>query len=137
MRGDSPVKHRSSVLVVDDDESNRESMCALFEDLPYAVEEAGDSMRALELLRASTTSLVVVFDVLLPNLDEGMRVLTALRDDPQLRRHAIVAVTASPHSLTPSAMDLLQALSAPLIIKPFDIDVLLAAVQQAAVRVSA
>lgn len=134
MRHGNLVQPRSSVLVVDDDDSNRESMCALFEDLPYALVEASDSTQTLELLRTSPSSLVVVFDILLPSLEEGVRVLTALRDDPRLRRHAVVAVTASPHMLTPLARDLLQELSAPLIVKPFDIDELMTAVQQAVER---
>lgn len=137
MRCNPLAKRRSSVLVVDDDTSNRESMRAVFEDLPYAVAEASDSTQALDLLRASTLPLVVVFDVLLPSLEEGLRVLSALRDDPILRRHATVAVTASPQRLTPSTMELLEELSAPLILKPFDIDDLLTAVERATERCTA
>lgn len=126
------------LLVADDDESNRETLCALLEDLPYPIDEAADSGTTLELLRTTPVPLVVVFDVLLPTVADGERVLGAMASDPVLRgRHALVGITASPKQLNTTITDLLHALSAPLIIKPFDIDTLLDAVAAAIQRTQA
>lgn len=128
------MRQLPGVLVVDDDASNRESILMVLDELPYPMQEASDSAQTLDLLRASPRNLVVVFDMLLPNLENGLRVLHALRDETALHRHAVVAITASPRRLTPATMTLLSRLSAPLILKPFDVDALLTAVEQAAER---
>lgn len=121
-----------AVLVVDDDASNREALRALMEELPYHVMDAGDVDATLNILRGSASGLVLVLDVLLPGIEEGAAVLQALHDDG---RHAVVGVTASPRQLTPRIHTLLESLGAPLVTKPFDMDVLLACVTDAAQRV--
>lgn len=126
------------LLVADDDESNRETLRALLEDLPYPIDEAADSGTTLELLRTSPAPHVIVFDILLPKVTDGERVLRAMLDDDMLcGRHALVGITASPTQLTPTITDLLDELSAPLIVKPFDIDTLLDAVEAAIQRTQA
>ncbi len=124
-----------TVLVVDDDTSNRETLQLVFEDLPYPVLEARDANRALDLVRSTPESMVVVFDLLLPCIEDSVSVLKAVREDETLaKRLAVVAITASPRRVTPEVSALLDELSAPLVLKPFDLDALLDTVTAAARR---
>jgi CheY-like chemotaxis protein len=84
----------ASVLVVDDDKDTREVLRLAFEDEGYRVAEAADGLKALEVLRASASPLVVVLDLDLPQLD-GIQVLRMVAEDPSLlARHAFILLTA-------------------------------------------
>lgn len=121
------------ILIVDDDASNRDTIRLLLEELPYPVGEAATSAQTLHALRTTRTSLIVVFDILLPGVEDGAAVLGAICADKRLRRRAaVVAMTASPNLVTPAVHELLRQLGAPLIVKPFDIDDLLHEVAAAA-----
>lgn len=121
------------VLVVDDDEGNRETLRVVLEDISSSITASATSAQTLHALQTASTGLVVVFDVLLPSVDDGLFVLrTVCADEDLRRRHAFVAITASPQKMTPAVHELLAQLSAPLITKPFDIDALLRAVTTAA-----
>lgn len=122
---------QTAVLVVDDDASNREALRALMEELPYRVIDAPNVGATRAILRESTSGLVLILDVLLPNVEDGIAILQTLCDD---RRHAVVGITASPQQITPRVRALLDSLRAPLVTKPFDIDALLACVADAALR---
>lgn len=129
---------RPAVLVVDDDASNRETLRVLMEELQYPVMDAADKDTTLEILRASEAGMVVVLDVILPRVEDGTAVLQAMcKDDSLAGRHAVVGITASPQMLTPQVHELLDALAAPLVTKPFEIDTLLACVSAALHRVEA
>lgn len=120
-----------AVLVADDDASNREVLRALMEELPYPVLDAADVDATQRILRTSTSGLVLVLDVLLPTVEDGVAVLQSVRETG---RHAVVGITASPRQITPRVHELLDALNAPLVTKPFDIDALLTCVAAAARR---
>lgn len=125
------------ILVVDDDQDNRETLHLLLDELHTPVLETVDEPSTLTALRDSPTSLVVVLDLLLPRVSDGQRVLHAICADAQLAsRHAVIAITASPRRITPDMRTLLASLGAPLILKPFDIDELLDAVRGALRRVA-
>jgi CheY-like chemotaxis protein len=70
----------TSVLVVDDEESVRTSVAAILRGDGYAVIEAEDGERALQLIGAHEVQ-VVVLDVRMPRLD-GIGVLDALEEPP-------------------------------------------------------
>jgi len=73
----------SRVLVVDDDPEIRLLLSRYLRRQGYAVEEAEDGARALEVLGKALPD-VVVTDMVMPRLD-GLGLLTALRDrDPDL-----------------------------------------------------
>ena len=127
-----------TVLVVDDDASNRETLRMLMEELRYPVIDAADRDTTLSILRASAAGMVVVLDVILPRVEDGAAVLQAIcADDSLAERHAVVGITASPQMLTPRVHELLDALAAPLVTKPFEIDTLLTCVSAASHRVEA
>lgn len=68
----------AKVLVVDDDEGVRSSVCGLLQSAGYETEEAEDGEKALRLV-ASDVDLVVL-DLHMPTLD-GTGLLKALSDD--------------------------------------------------------
>lgn len=129
---------QTTVLVVDDDVFNRETLRTLMEELRCPVLDAADADETLNILRDNPSGVVLVLDVLLPDVEAGAAVLRAIcKDDRMAARHAVVGITASPQRLTPQIHELLDALAAPLVTKPFDIDTLLACVSAASRRVEA
>ena len=137
----------TQVLVVDDDEANREAMRLLLEYAGHMVGEAFCGTAALEALCTCPTPCVVVLDLLMGPLD-GRGVLEAVLaeraagrgkgkgDVGALGRHAFVVVTAAEQFHT-QITALLDQIPAPLLRKPFNIDELTALVAEAAGRLEA
>jgi CheY-like chemotaxis protein len=118
------------VLVIDNDDGIRQSARFILEDAGYEIEEAPDGMEGLTLLRTFEEARVVLLDVAMPHLN-GVQVLRLMNDDERLARHSFVVWSASRGSVP---ADLLAAHNVPFISKPFDIDELIAVVEQAAAR---
>jgi CheY-like chemotaxis protein len=103
----------------------------ILEDAGHEVLEATDGENALQVLRASQASLVVVLDLLMPRLS-GIDVLQQVIADPHVKdRHAYLLMTADNALLRQQADPLLAQVSARVIGKPFDIDALLNMIDQA------
>ena len=118
------------ILVIDNDDGIRQSARFILEDAGYEVEEASDGMEGLALLRTCEESRVVLLDVAMPHLN-GVQVLQLMNDDERLARHSFVVWSASRGSVP---AELLAAHDVPFISKPFDIDELVAIIEQAAAR---
>jgi CheY-like chemotaxis protein len=125
----------AEVLVVDDSATFRHVMCSQLREAGHRVGEAADGEEALQLLRASPVSLVVLLDVVMPGLG-GIGVLDAVEASPDLaRRHAFILVTATPRAIPPKAVaELLARLQVPILVKPCDPDQLLDLVRATARR---
>jgi CheY-like chemotaxis protein len=125
------------VLVVDDDLEIRETLRFALEDAGYAVSLAAGGKDALAAVRASADPLVVLLDRVMPHPD-GEAVLEAVQSERILAdRHAFVLVTASPGRISSELTDVLTSLRAPIVEKPFDVEVLLATVELASARLAA
>jgi CheY-like chemotaxis protein len=126
------------VLVVDDDEAVRQSVCQLLEGAGYSVLQARDGVRCLRVLRTSDRPLVVLLDYVMPRLT-GYAVLdAAAHDPPRLQRHAYILMTGAHGRTFPLALlHLLDNLSVPIVSKPINTEKLLAAVEAAARRLAA
>ncbi len=122
------------VLVIEDDEGIRLALRMLLEAEGYAVAAAVDGKQALALLDMSQEGWVVVFDYRMPRLDGEALLALAEHEGWLAERHVFVCLTASPHRLPPTLSALLARYQVPLVGKPFDLDDLLAAVQQAEQR---
>jgi CheY-like chemotaxis protein len=86
------------------------------------------------MITTSMERLIVVLDHKLPKLD-GCDLLEIVAQDEALRaRHTFIFMTASPKRALEDCEEALDELDVPLIPKPFDIDELVAAVQQAEQR---
>lgn len=84
----------AKVLVVDDDAAIRQLLTYAFSMEGYAVETLCDGRGVVERLRESAERIVVLMDVMMPNVD-GMEVCRLLMEEPTtLTRHAIVLMSA-------------------------------------------
>ena len=81
-----------TILVVDDDEANRNVLSRRLQKLGYGTEEAGDGIEALERLAQPGIDLVLL-DVMMPRLD-GFAVLERHRDDPAIRHIPVIMISA-------------------------------------------
>jgi CheY-like chemotaxis protein len=124
------------VCIVEDDEDIRATLRYLLEDAGYRTVEAANGLAALQLLRTSSSRLVVLLDLMLPVLD-GAGVLAAVAEDPALiTRHAYILVTARRDVLADDLTALARQIPLAIVQKPFDIDVVLEVVTREAGRIA-
>jgi CheY-like chemotaxis protein len=122
--------------VVDDDEAIRESVRWVLEDAGCVVDEAADGRHALNHLHASRKPLVVLVDWKMPGMD-GHRLLEVVAADEALaERHAFILMTANDKTLPLAVANLLVRLHVPVVGKPFDLDALVATVEEAGRRLT-
>ena len=123
------------VLVVDDETGQREMLRLLLEDAGFQVQEASTGEAGLAALRAAPQPMVVLLDQRMPGMD-GDEVLAIVAADSTLAtRHRYILLTASPQQLQSRPTLTVGALSVPVVEKPFDVDVLLAAVSTAQAQI--
>ncbi|QNN24562.1 response regulator [Planctomycetales bacterium ZRK34] len=82
----------STVLIVDDNQQNRELLQAYLEVLPCQITTAGDGIEALGMIEQSLPDLILL-DVMMPRMS-GFEVCQKLKSDPQTRAIPIIMVTA-------------------------------------------
>ncbi len=83
-----------TVLVVDDDEANRNVLGRRLAKLGYGVVEARDGVEALECLAQPDSGIdLVLLDVMMPRLD-GFAVLEHHRGDPAIRHIPVIMISA-------------------------------------------
>ncbi len=116
---------RASLLLVDDDESNRDVLSYRLESNGYTVATAADGTEALALIGQRRFDLVLL-DILMPG-PSGLEVLQTVRKTQGLTDLPIIMATALDRS-----SDVVQALQQganDYVTKPFDFPVVLARVQ--------
>jgi CheY-like chemotaxis protein len=84
---------RASILVIDDDEDNREVLGEVLGEAGYSVVCARDGAEALELLRLVRPD-VILLDLHMPIMD-GLEFRAAQRGDPSLALIPTVVMTAA------------------------------------------
>lgn len=125
------------VLVVEDDVEIRATLRMALEDDGHSVLEAQNGLDALALLRSHQEPMVVLLDLLLPQLS-GDAVLKQVAGDSELAgRHRYILLTAAHQSFPASFMGMLKQLGVPIMHKPFDLDTLFETVTEAAQHVGA
>ncbi len=80
------------LLVVDDDEANREVLSRRLESQGYTVATAENGQRALDTLRAGVFDLVLL-DIMMPEMD-GYEMLERLKADDRLRHIPVIMISA-------------------------------------------
>jgi CheY-like chemotaxis protein len=108
--------HLGVVLVVDDERYIVDLLSELLEDEGYQVLRASDGQAALDVLERHVPDLVVT-DVMMPRLD-GVRLLAIIRE-----HHKELPVILMSAAVTP------RVDGVPFLPKPFDIDDLLALIE--------
>ncbi|AHF90039.1 serine phosphatase [Opitutaceae bacterium TAV5] len=89
---DRPAPVPGRILVVDDNEGNRDMLSRQLERQGHAVATAADGQAALERLRAGPFDLVLL-DMMMPVLD-GYGALDAIKTDPALRHLPVIMISA-------------------------------------------
>jgi cellulose synthase/poly-beta-1,6-N-acetylglucosamine synthase-like glycosyltransferase/CheY-like chemotaxis protein len=115
----------SSILIVEDDESIRKFLSLMLRHHGYDVTEAIDGNQALQCVAESTPHLIIS-DVMMPDLD-GLGMLAQLRSDPLTRAIPLMLLTALRD--TDTLIRGLDLGADDYIVKPFDVDELLARVR--------
>src|SRR5215217_3639739 len=116
----------TSVLVVDDDQTVRETLADYFETLGYVVRAAGTATAGRQAA-AEHAPDVVLLDLQLPDAS-GLTLLEALRaDDPEL---GVIMLTG--HADVATAVRAMQQGALDFMEKPVDLETLGAAVQRGA-----
>lgn len=82
----------TSILVVDDEETNRDILSRRLVKEGYAVMTADSGKAALNMLRLEHYDLVLL-DIMMPGLD-GYEVLERIRSEPYLHQTPVIMVTA-------------------------------------------
>jgi CheY-like chemotaxis protein len=118
---------RPLVLVVDDNEDNRELFALTVERLGYRASLARDGVEAIERATAERPD-VILMDLAMPLMD-GFEATRAIRSLPELHGVQILAVTASTDAL--SSQRALAAGCDEVLSKPVASDVLAARIRRA------
>ena len=81
-----------SILIVEDNELNRDMLCAMLEDR-YYVFQAENGKEGLEVLQEHYRNIsIIVLDVQMPVMN-GYEFLKAVRDDDLLKEIPVIVVT--------------------------------------------
>ncbi|MBF0380292.1 MAG: response regulator [Magnetococcales bacterium] len=117
------------VLIVDDDDSNREILEDSLEDEGYQTSVAKDGDEALEMLQSKPQQYgTVLLDRMMPKMN-GMEVLRSMKKDEELCRIPVILQTAN--ALLEERLEGMRAGAWQYITKPFEIQEVLVAVNVA------
>jgi signal transduction histidine kinase/CheY-like chemotaxis protein len=83
----------ATILVVDDEPTNRQLLCTVLGYRGHRVVEAGDGEEGLQKSRSEALDLAIV-DILMPTMD-GFEFVRQLRSDPAIARIPIIFYTAA------------------------------------------
>jgi CheY-like chemotaxis protein len=117
------------VLIVDDDDSNREILEDSLEEEGYQTSLAKDGVEALTMLKSDPQQFgTILLDRMMPNMN-GMEVLKHMKQDEQLCRIPVILQTAN--ALLEERLEGMRAGAWQYITKPFEIQEVLVAVNVA------
>jgi two-component system sensor histidine kinase/response regulator len=92
VRNDVGVNVTSLILVVDDNEMNRDVLSRRLEQLGHEVSKVGNGLEALRALRSQEFDLVLL-DIMMPEMD-GYAVLGEMKNDEVLRNVPVIMISA-------------------------------------------
>lgn len=117
--------HKHTILIVDDNEMNRQLMSLQFKRAGYNVITAQDGYEALELVESTPFDLILL-DIMMPGIN-GLQVLEEIRKQRTLINLPIIMVTAD--DLEESIITSLQLGANDYLTKPLNLPVALARVE--------
>ena len=120
---------RINVLLVDDEVPFVEALTKRLSRRDLEITPAHSGQEALDKLAESETTDVVILDVKMPGMD-GIEVLKRLKTDHPL----VEVVMLTGHATVETAIDGMKLGAFDYLMKPCDIDVLVAKVEDAAAR---
>ncbi len=116
---------RARVLIAEDEMLVRLVAAEALRDLGYEVEEAADGREALEILKSGLTIDLLISDVKMPNMGGYELVEAGSAVQPRMR---VMMMTGYSHEPVPEKI---SRTGIKVLQKPFDIDTLTAAAEQA------
>ncbi len=123
-----------SVLIIDDEDPIRYAVRFVLEEAGYMVLEAPNGREGLDVLHASVEPLVVLLDLMMPSMS-GIELLHAVAAEPTLAsRDAYIIFPAARAFSAPTVRFYLPGKRLFDLPKPFDLDDLVAIVEQAALQ---
>lgn len=84
---------QGAILIVDDNEMNRDMLSRRLRRLGYEVELAENGWDALEMLRKNTKFNLVLLDVMMPRMN-GYEVLQTIKQDAELHHLPVIMISA-------------------------------------------
>ena len=90
----TPIGERTTVLIVDDEEFNRDILIEFLEEAGYRVIVAVNGQQAFDQLEAHPETDLVVLDRMMPDLD-GLEVLKRIKSHPGQRDLHVIMQTAA------------------------------------------
>ena len=114
-------KRQAYILIVEDNEMNRDMLGRRLERRGYEIKFALDGQEGLDMMKSTKPDLVLM-DMGLPVLD-GWQATTQAKEDPELKDIPIIALTA--HALETDRQKALAAGADDFDTKPVDIKRLL------------
>ena len=118
---------RPMILVVDDDEFQRNIVSTLLAAESYRLVFAGGGVEALNIMRKTQPDLILM-DIMMPDMD-GIETTRRLKTMPQFAKVPVIMVTGKSEGA--AVRDSIKAGAANFIVKPLDRDTLLAKVVHA------
>jgi sigma-B regulation protein RsbU (phosphoserine phosphatase) len=88
----APAPRAGRIIMVDDNQFNREILCRHLERQGHFVRQAADGRTALELLRKEGFDLLIM-DVMMPGMN-GYQLLEAVKADPALRGIYVIVISS-------------------------------------------
>jgi DNA-binding response OmpR family regulator len=119
------MKDRKPIMVVEDDANIRQLIAAILRDAGHKVVECGSGEEALSAMETVSPRLVTL-DLAMPSMD-GLHFLDLLKDRGDGTKVPVLVITAAPE---PLRIELILE-GYDILAKPFHLDDLLAAVEQA------
>ena len=121
MAAKSVIRRKHTVLIVEDNETNREILCALLED-EYDVLEAENGVVGLEQLAQHCGEIsLVMLDVYMPECD-GFSFLERKREDPRFDTIPVIMMTGS--NTVDDEIRCLELGATDFITKPYNVEVM-------------
>jgi two-component system cell cycle sensor histidine kinase/response regulator CckA len=107
----------ATILAVDDNPTNRESLVSLLSHLGHRVLEAGDGLQGLEIVHSDRPDLIIA-DILMPTMN-GFELVAKLRQDPSTSLIPVIFYSAT--FLSDELQDLARACGVSWVLsKPFE-----------------
>ena len=127
----------TQVIAVEDGLATRHMLRAMLEPEGYTMLEAEDGVEGLAALRATEQPAVVLLDYYMPRMNGGAVLRTVADEGGPLARHEFIVISSSVGTFPEDFIDLVRQLSIRILPKPFQREVLVEAVAQAAARLNA
>jgi len=84
---------KAKILIVDDDLGYVRSIREVLESRQYSVEAAHDRESAMEKIKETKPDLILL-DIMMDRLDDGLTICYKLKHDPELRKIPILTISA-------------------------------------------